>query len=68
MGCDIELENITNAIKTRDLLRKNRYTARIEKSSGKNKTGCAYVVKTDADCFMCRKITVGSGIKVTNFL
>lgn len=66
MGCDIELENITNAIKTRDLLRKNRYNAKIEKSSGKTKKGCAYVVKTDADCFMCRKITAGSGIKVIN--
>ena len=41
MGCDIELENITNAIKTRDLLRKNKYGAKIEKSSGKTKKGCA---------------------------
>ena len=66
MGCDIELENITNAIKTRDLLRKNRYNAKIEKSSGKTQKCCAYVVKTDADCFICRKMTAGSGIKVIN--
>ena len=68
MGCDIELENITNGIKTRDLLRKNNYGAKIEKGSGKNQKGCAYVVKTDADCSVCRKITAGSGIKVINLL
>ena len=66
MGCDIELENITNAIKTRDLLRKNRYNTKKKKSSGKTQKGCAYVVKTDADCFICRKMTAGSGIKVIN--
>ncbi len=66
MGCVIELENITNAIKTRDLLRKNKYNAKIERSTGTNRRGCAYSVITNADCYICNKITDGSGIKITN--
>lgn len=44
-GYRITTGTITFAIKGRDLLRKNGFKARIEKSSSKNNsTGCSYVI------------------------
>lgn len=64
MGCNIELESITSAIKARDLLKNNKFRVRIEKSAGKPKKGCAYSVITDKGCEAATDILVASGIKI----
>lgn len=64
MGCVIELTSITYAIKARDLLRKNRLSARVEKSTGKIKRGCAYSVVVDNDCQKATNILETAGIRI----
>ncbi len=64
MGCNIELESITSAIKARDLLRKNKLKVRIEKSTGKQRKGCAYSVITDKDCNTALTVLEKSGIRI----
>lgn len=63
MGCTIELTSITYAIKARDLLRKNNVKARIEKSSGKGRPGCAYSLAVD-DCDKANRILEESGMRI----
>ena len=65
MGCNIELESITNAMKARDVLKKNKIKARIEKSMGKNQKGCSYSIVTDRDCDLAVKKKKKSGIKIS---
>ncbi len=50
MGCIIETQGVTGAIKARDLLRKNRFGALIEKKLVNNKKGCTYAVRITGDC------------------
>ncbi len=50
MGCNIELEGITSAIKARDLLKNNNFKVRIEKNVTASKKGCSYSVVTSKDC------------------
>ena len=65
MGCNIELESITNAMKARDVLKKNKKKARIEKSKGKNQRGCSYSIITDSDCDVAANVIEKSGIKIS---
>ncbi len=61
MGCTIEFEGITNAIKARDLLRQSRFKAVIQKNSKSTKKGCSYTVNTSADCDTAGKaLEIGS--------
>ena len=64
MGCVIELTSITYAITARDLLRKNRVSARVEKSAGKIKNGCAYSVVVDDNCKNATNLLKNAGIKI----
>lgn len=64
MGCNIELESITHAMKARDLLRKNKFKVRIEKSVGRQKKGCAYSVITDRSCQSAMDILKAAGIRI----
>ncbi len=64
MGCNIELESITSAMKARDLLRKYKFKVRIEKSTGKPKRGCAYSVITEKDCNQALVVLENSGINI----
>lgn len=64
MGCNIELESITHAMKARDLLRKNKFGVRIEKSVGRRKKGCAYSVITDRSCQSAMDILETAGIRI----
>lgn len=64
MGCNIELESITSAMKARDLLKKSKFKVRIEKSTGKQKRGCAYSVITDKNCDNVLTLLENSGIKI----
>ena len=65
MGCNIELESITNAMKARDVLKKNKIKARIEKTMGKNQKGCSYSIVTDRDCDLAVNVIEKSGIKIS---
>lgn len=60
MGCNIELESITSAIKARDLLRRKNFKVQIEKSTNGTKKGCSYSVITDKDCNNALKILDGN--------
>ncbi len=64
MGCNIELESITHAMRARDLLRKNKFNVRIEKSTGVQKKGCAYSVITDRSCQSAIDILETAGIRI----
>ena len=64
MGCNIELESITHAMKARDSLRKNKFGVRIEKSVGRQKKGCAYSVITDRSCQSAMDILETAGIRI----
>lgn len=64
MGCNIELESITSAIKARDLLKKNKFRVSIEKSTGSKHKGCAYSVITDRDCKDATYVLQTAGIKI----
>ena len=64
MGCNIELTSITYAIKARDLLRKEKMRATVEKSLGKQKSGCAYSVAVAGDCVKATKILNNAGFKI----
>ena len=68
MGCVIELTSITYAIKARDLLRKNKIKATIEKSSDVSKNGCAYSLKIVGDCKKAFGILQKNRIEVLNIL
>ncbi len=68
MGCNIELESITNAIKARDLLKKNKFRVKIEKSVGGNKKGCSYSVITDRECSNAVTVLQTAGIKILGIL
>ena len=65
MGCTIEFEGITNAIKARDLLRSNRFKAAIQKGSNHSKKGCSYTVKTSGNCDTAAKIIENAGIRIS---
>ncbi len=65
MGCNIELESITNAMKARDVLRKNNIKSRIEKSMGKSQKGCSYSLITDRDCNTAVSVIEKSGIRIS---
>ncbi len=43
-GYKIRTQTVTHAIKGREILRKNGFKARIEKSGSKNSKGCSYVI------------------------
>lgn len=43
-GFKIQTETITYAIKGREILRKNGFKARIEKSSSNKNSGCTYFI------------------------
>ncbi len=60
MGCDIELESVTSAIKARDLLRRKNIKVKIEKTANGTKKGCSYSVVTDKDCDSILKILNGN--------
>lgn len=60
MGCNIELESITSAIKARDLLRRKNIRVKIEKTSNGTKKGCSHSVITDKDCESALKILNGN--------
>ncbi|MBQ6847902.1 MAG: DUF3343 domain-containing protein [Clostridia bacterium] len=64
MGCNIELESITSAIKARDLLKKNKFGAKIEKSTSGSKKGCAYSVIVDKNCSIALPILEKNGIRI----
>lgn len=64
MGCIIELTSITYAIKARDMLRKNKFTARVEKLGGSPKKGCAYSVVVDRNCKEATEILESAGMKI----
>lgn len=65
MGCAIELESVTNAMKAKDILGKNSYKVRLEKSTGKGKKGCAYTVYTNGDCERAEMLLTKADIKIT---
>ncbi len=64
MGCNIELESITSAMKARDLLKKYKMRVRIEKSVGRQRKGCAYSVITDRSCQSAVDILETAGIRI----
>ncbi len=64
MGCVIELESVTNAIKARDLLKKNKFRVTVEKSTGKSKKGCAYSVNVNGSCDTAEKLIDEAGIRI----
>lgn len=64
MGCIIELTSITYAIKARDLLRKNKIRARVEKVGGKQAKGCAYAVAVEENCRQAIDLLETAGIKI----
>ena len=64
MGCNIELTSITNAMKARDLLRKNRFTVTVEKITGNTSAGCAYNVVVERDCDRATKLLNQAGIRI----
>ena len=43
-GFKIKTETVTYAIKGREILRKNGFKARIEKSGSQNRRGCSYII------------------------
>ncbi len=61
MGCIIETQGVTNAIKSRDLLRKNNFSASIEKRLG-NKKGCTYGIKINGDCESAIALLSNAGV------
>ena len=60
MGCNIELESITSAIKARDLLKMKKMRVKIEKTSTASKKGCSYSVITENDCDSALKVLSGN--------
>ena len=64
MGCIIELESVTNAIKARDLLKRNKFRVTVEKSTGKSKKGCAYSVSVDGNCDIAERLIDNAGIRI----
>ena len=60
MGCNIELESITSAIKARDLLKRKNIKVQIEKTVNGTKKGCSYSVITNKDCNSALKILDGN--------
>lgn len=64
MGCIIELTSITYAIKAREILQKNKFKVRVEKSTGKTKKGCTYSVVVDNDCRKAANILENAGIRI----
>ena len=60
MGCNIELESITSAIKARDLLKRKNFKVQIEKTAKGTKKGCSYSVITNKDCNSALKILDGN--------
>lgn len=64
MGCNIELTSITNAMKARDLLRKNKFTVTVEKIAGNTSGGCAYNVAVEKDCDRATKLLNQAGIRI----
>lgn len=64
MGCRIELSSITNAIKARDLLRKNGFKVTVEKITGKTNGGCAYNVAIEKNCEKATELLNRAGIRI----
>ncbi len=62
MGCIMEIEGITNAIKARDLLRKNRLNVSVEKRMGAKGKGCSYVLRVKGDCVRAGELLKNAGI------
>jgi len=64
MGCAIELKSITYAIKARDLLKKNKIRATIEKLNGKHKKGCGYFIVLNEKCSVATELLERNGIEI----
>lgn len=64
----ITVGSVTQAIKARDLLRKNGFRVNARKQVGNTEdTGCAYAVVLDSgDVYTATKILRQSGIKITS--
>ncbi len=63
-GYKIRTETITYAIKGRDLLRKNGFKARIEKSGSQGLRGCNYVIIAEGKG-TAETILQNAGIKIS---
>jgi len=65
MGCVIELKSITYAIKAREILRRNKIKATMEKAFGNSKKGCVYYVVVSGNCYYALELLKRNGIEAT---
>lgn len=55
---------VTYALKGRDLLRKNGFTAKIERITGDKTLGCGYVIVVTGNINEVQKLLNASGVKI----
>ncbi|MBQ4120285.1 MAG: DUF3343 domain-containing protein [Clostridia bacterium] len=55
---------VTYAIKGRDLLRKKRYKAKIERKSGEKVHGCGYAIIFEGDIQAAESLLRQNGVKI----
>ena len=55
---------VTYAIKGRDLLRKKRYNAKIERKSGEKVHGCGYAIIFEGDIHAAESLLRQNGVKI----
>lgn len=55
---------VTYALKGRDLLRKNGFTAKIERITGDKTLGCGYVIVVTGNINEVKKLLEASGVKI----
>ncbi|MBR7133075.1 MAG: DUF3343 domain-containing protein [Clostridia bacterium] len=64
-GYTIITETVTQALKGRDLLRKNGCKAQVEKTnSGVRKPGCEYSIRINGGCPRAEQILQNGGVRI----
>ena len=68
MNYKVVTGTITYAIRGRDLLRKNRYNANMEKTKSGLKNGCGYSITVSGDIEKIERLLRDAGIKILEIL
>lgn len=62
----ISTGTVTYAIKGRDILRKNGFKVKIERTTGENTLGCGYAIILEGEIKNAEKLLRSNGVKILN--